>query len=51
MPYEDAEANMRLFAGEVMPALKKLGVETPAGERVLAAARAGEPSDVGLLGS
>ena len=32
MPYEDAEANMRLFAREVMPALKKLGVEAPAGE-------------------
>jgi len=51
MPYEDAEANMRLFAREVMPALKKLGVEAPAGERVPVASRAGQPGDVGLLGS
>src|SRR5262249_60358693 len=51
MSYEDAERNMRLFAREVMPALKKLGVEKPAAERVPAASRSGEPSDVGLLGS
>jgi len=51
MPYEDAEANMRLFAREVMPALKKLGVEAPAGDRVPVASRAGQPGDVGLLGS
>ena len=51
MPYEDAERNMRLFAREVMPALKKLGVEKPAAERVPATSRTGEPSDVGLLGS
>jgi alkanesulfonate monooxygenase SsuD/methylene tetrahydromethanopterin reductase-like flavin-dependent oxidoreductase (luciferase family) len=51
MPYEDAERNMRLFAREVMPALKKLGVEAPAGDRVPVASRAGEPGDVGLLGS
>jgi alkanesulfonate monooxygenase SsuD/methylene tetrahydromethanopterin reductase-like flavin-dependent oxidoreductase (luciferase family) len=51
MPYEDAEANMRLFAREVVPALKKLGVEAPAGERVPVASRAGQPGDVGLLGS
>jgi alkanesulfonate monooxygenase SsuD/methylene tetrahydromethanopterin reductase-like flavin-dependent oxidoreductase (luciferase family) len=51
MLYEDAEANMRLFAREVMPALKKLGVEAPAGDRVPVASRAGQPGDVGLLGS
>ena len=52
MAYEDAEANMRLFAREVMPALKKLGVEAPAGERVpVVASRPGQPGDVGLLGS
>jgi hypothetical protein len=51
MPYEAAEANMRLFAREVMPALKKLGVDKAAPERVPAAARTGEPGDVGLLGS
>ena len=51
MPYEDAEANMRLFGREVMPALKKLGVEATAGPRVPVASRAGEPGDVGLLGS
>jgi alkanesulfonate monooxygenase SsuD/methylene tetrahydromethanopterin reductase-like flavin-dependent oxidoreductase (luciferase family) len=51
MPYENAEANMRLFAREVMPALKKLGVEAPAGDRVPVASRTGEPGDVGLLGS
>src|SRR5215470_11063515 len=51
MPYEDAERNMRLFAREVMPALKKLGVDKPAAERVPAASRTGEPRDVGLLGS
>jgi len=51
MPYEDAEANMRLFAREVMPALKKLDVEAPAGARVPVASRAGQPGDVGLLGS
>ena len=42
---------MRLFAREVMPALRKLGVEAPAAERVPAASPAGEPGDVGLLGS
>src|SRR5256886_17036904 len=51
MPYEDAERNMRLFAKDVMPELKKLGVEAPAGDRVPVASRAGEPSDAGLLGS
>jgi alkanesulfonate monooxygenase SsuD/methylene tetrahydromethanopterin reductase-like flavin-dependent oxidoreductase (luciferase family) len=51
MPYEDAEANMRLFGREVMPALKKLGVAATAGQRVPVASRAGEPGDVGLLGS
>ena len=42
---------MRLFAREVMPALKKLGVESPAADRVPVASRTGEPGDVGLLGS
>jgi alkanesulfonate monooxygenase SsuD/methylene tetrahydromethanopterin reductase-like flavin-dependent oxidoreductase (luciferase family) len=51
MPYGDAEANMRLFAREVMPALKKLGVDEPVAARVPAASRAGEPGDVRLLGS
>ena len=51
MPYEDAEGNMRLFAREVMPALKKLGVDKPVTARVPAASHAGEPGDVGLLGS
>jgi len=51
MPYEDAEANLRLFAREVMPALKKLGVEAPAPGRLPVATRAGQPGDVGLLGS
>jgi alkanesulfonate monooxygenase SsuD/methylene tetrahydromethanopterin reductase-like flavin-dependent oxidoreductase (luciferase family) len=51
MPYEAAEQNMRLFAREVMPALKKLGVESPAADRVPVASRTGEPGDVGLLGS
>ena len=51
MPYEDAESNMRLFAREVMPALKKLGVEASAPDRVPVTSRAGQPSDVGLLGS
>jgi alkanesulfonate monooxygenase SsuD/methylene tetrahydromethanopterin reductase-like flavin-dependent oxidoreductase (luciferase family) len=51
MPYEDAEANLRLFAREVMPALKKLGVEAPAPDRLPVATRAGQPGDVGLLGS
>ena len=48
MPYDEAERNLRLFAGEVMPALQKLGPpETPADA----------PSDVpvgvnaGMLGS
>ena len=30
MPYEEAERNVRLFASEVMPAVKKLAVQTPA---------------------
>ena len=51
MPYEAAEQNMRLFAREVMPALKKLGVESAAPDRVPVASRTGEPGDVGLLGS
>ncbi len=50
MPYDDAERNMRLFAREVMPALQKLGAETPAAGRA-AAVPAGTRVDVGLLGS
>jgi len=34
-----------------MPALKKLGVEAPAPDRLPVATRAGQPGDVGLLGS
>jgi alkanesulfonate monooxygenase SsuD/methylene tetrahydromethanopterin reductase-like flavin-dependent oxidoreductase (luciferase family) len=30
MPYDEAERSLRLFAAEVMPALQKLGPETPA---------------------
>jgi len=44
MPYDQAERNMRLFATEVMPALKKLG-PAPA-----AAQRAGEPAEIRALG-
>jgi formate-dependent phosphoribosylglycinamide formyltransferase (GAR transformylase) len=50
MPYDDAERNMRLFAREVMPALQKLGIETPAADRA-AAVPAATRVDVGLLGS
>ncbi len=47
MPYDEAERNMRLFAKEVMPALRKL--EVAAG--VPATSRPGEELDIGLLGS
>jgi hypothetical protein len=30
MPYDEAERNMRLFAAEVMPAVKKLSAAPPA---------------------
>ena len=30
MPYDEAEANLRLFAREVMPELKRVGVATRA---------------------
>ncbi len=42
MPYDEAERNIRLFAAEVMPALKKLAVQAPApAEPVETAAREG----------
>jgi len=44
MPYEDAERSMRLFAAEVMPALKKLGPAPGA------AARPAEPAGITALG-
>ena len=44
MPYDEAERNMRLFATEVMPALKKLGTAPTA------APRAGEPTEIRALG-
>jgi alkanesulfonate monooxygenase SsuD/methylene tetrahydromethanopterin reductase-like flavin-dependent oxidoreductase (luciferase family) len=47
MPYDEAERNMRLFAREVMPELKKLG---PAAGPAVAGTSAA-PVDVGLLGS
>ncbi|MBI4609031.1 MAG: LLM class flavin-dependent oxidoreductase, partial [Candidatus Rokubacteria bacterium] len=49
MPYDEAERNMRLFAKEVMPALKRVGREPVAGQ--VAPRRAGAELDVGLLGS
>jgi alkanesulfonate monooxygenase SsuD/methylene tetrahydromethanopterin reductase-like flavin-dependent oxidoreductase (luciferase family) len=48
MPYEDAERNMRLFAKEVMPQLKKLEVKAPGA--VPEAAPAGGGKDVRALG-
>jgi hypothetical protein len=48
MPYDEAERNMRLFAREVMPQLKKVEREArPAG----VPAPSGQELDVGLLGS
>ena len=47
MPYEDAERNMRLFAREVMPQLRKLDVKAPAAPEAAVAA-AGK--DVRALG-
>jgi alkanesulfonate monooxygenase SsuD/methylene tetrahydromethanopterin reductase-like flavin-dependent oxidoreductase (luciferase family) len=41
MPYDEAERNMRLFAAEVMPALKQLQVQSPAVPAPAAAAREG----------
>src|SRR5215510_9381165 len=38
MPYEDAEHNMRLFAREVMPQLRKLDVKAPAAPEAAVAA-------------
>jgi len=38
MPYEEAERNMRLFAKEVMPQLKKLEVRAPAAPEAAVAA-------------
>jgi hypothetical protein len=48
MPYDEAERNMRLFAGEVMPELQKLECQPAAAH---ADASAERPVDVGLLGS
>lgn len=47
MPYDEAERNMRLFAAEVMPALRKLPVASPAPAEPAAA---GAPGDVRALG-
>src|SRR2546428_590857 len=47
MPYEEAESNMRLFAKEVMPQLKRLEVKAPAAPEA-AVATAGK--DVRALG-
>jgi alkanesulfonate monooxygenase SsuD/methylene tetrahydromethanopterin reductase-like flavin-dependent oxidoreductase (luciferase family) len=47
MPYDEAERNMRLFAREVLPALKKLPITAPAPVAEPSAA----PVSVGLLGS
>ena len=47
MPDDEAERNMRLFAREVMPALKKLPVTAPAP----VSEPPGTPLGVGLLGS
>jgi alkanesulfonate monooxygenase SsuD/methylene tetrahydromethanopterin reductase-like flavin-dependent oxidoreductase (luciferase family) len=48
MPYEDAERNVRLFAREVLPALKSLG---PAAAEVAPPPPKPAPVAVGLLGS
>ncbi len=48
MPYEDAEANMRLFSKEVMPQLKRLEVRPPVAPE--AAAVAAGDKDVRALG-
>jgi hypothetical protein len=45
MPYDEAERNMRLFAKDVMPELKKLAVTPPAAPEPAAAGR-----DVRALG-
>ncbi|MBI2158083.1 MAG: LLM class flavin-dependent oxidoreductase [Candidatus Rokubacteria bacterium] len=47
MPYDEAERNLRLFAAEVMPALKKLDRGAPA---VSGAPRAGEERNLTALG-
>ena len=47
MPYEEAERNMRLFAAEVMPAVKKLPVQAPVSAEPAAA---GAPEGVRALG-
>lgn len=49
MPYDEAERNIRLFARDVMPELRKIapGTPTPAAQAVPTAATV----DVGLLGS
>ena len=47
MPYDDAERSMRLFAAEVMPALKKLPATAPMAAEPVAA---GAAKDVRALG-
>ena len=47
MPYDEAERNLRLFARDVMPELKKLAVTAPAPTP----AESGERLGLGLLGS
>src|SRR5438874_10955623 len=47
MPYDEAERNMRLFAKDVMPELKKLAITAPAAPE---AAVAGAGTDVRALG-
>ena len=51
MPYDEAERNMRLFAAEVMPELKKLGLEPHVATEPTAPPVAGRQLDIGLLGS
>jgi alkanesulfonate monooxygenase SsuD/methylene tetrahydromethanopterin reductase-like flavin-dependent oxidoreductase (luciferase family) len=51
MPYDEAERNMRLFAAEVMPELKKLGLEPHVATEPTVPPAAGRQLDIGLLGS
>jgi hypothetical protein len=51
MPYDEAERNMRLFAAEVMPELKKLGLEPHIATERTAPPVVGRQLDIGLLGS
>jgi hypothetical protein len=49
MPWDETERNMRLFAREVMPAIKK--IEPSAAAATPAPADAAATLDVGLLGT